>query len=118
MTHSDEAYEGERESGNERDPQDVEGDPQNLADHDDQRLMGTRLGCAAALKSADHEAVSDEVGFTLDGLGAMCAGHTRSAQAMFTVTLDTLIYRFYPDRNGRKRHYQSQERRGRSRSYR
>ena len=57
--------------------------------------------CAAALKSADHEAVSDEVGFALDGLGAMRAGHTRSAQAMFTVTLDTLIYRFYPDRNGR-----------------
>lgn len=32
----------------------------------------------------------------------MRAGHTRSAQAMFTVTLDTLIYRFYPETMTRK----------------
>ncbi|WP_433676886.1 hypothetical protein [Microbacterium gorillae] len=57
--------------------------------------------CAAVLEQADHEVVSDELGFALDGLGAMRAGHTRSAQAMFTVTLDTLIYRFYPDRKAR-----------------
>jgi hypothetical protein len=57
--------------------------------------------CAAVLERADQEAVGDEVGFALDGLGAMRAGHTRSAQAMFTVTLDTLIYRFYPDRAAR-----------------
>lgn len=57
--------------------------------------------CAAVLERADHESVSDELGFALDGLGAMRAGHARSAQAMFTVTLDTLIYRFYPDRKAR-----------------
>lgn len=57
--------------------------------------------CAAVLELADHESVSDELGFALDGLGAMRAGHARSAQAMFTVTLDTLIYRFYPDRRAR-----------------
>ena len=57
--------------------------------------------CAAVLERADHEAVSDELGFALDGLGAMRAGHARSAQAMFTVTLDTLIYRFYPDNKDR-----------------
>ncbi|MCP3424826.1 hypothetical protein NBM05_01955 [Rothia sp. AR01] len=57
--------------------------------------------CAAVLERADHEVVSDELSFALDGLGAMRAGHARSAQAMFTVTLDTLIYRFYPDRKAR-----------------
>ena len=57
--------------------------------------------CAAVLDRADHEAVCDELGFALDGLGAMRDGHVRSAQAMFTVTLDTLIYRFYPDRKAR-----------------
>lgn len=57
--------------------------------------------CAAVLERADHEAVSVEISFVLDGLGAMRAGHVRSAQAMFTVTLDTLIYRFYPDRKDR-----------------
>ncbi|KUP28166.1 hypothetical protein [Kocuria rhizophila] len=57
--------------------------------------------CAAVLEQADHETVSDELSFALDGLGAMRAGHARSAQAMFTVTLDTLIYRFYPDRRAR-----------------
>lgn len=57
--------------------------------------------CAAVLERADHEAISGEVSFALDGLGAMRAGHPRSAQAMFTVTMDTLIYRFYPDRKAR-----------------
>ncbi|WP_238692233.1 hypothetical protein [Rothia koreensis] len=57
--------------------------------------------CAAVLERAEHEAISDERSFALDGLGAMRAGHARSAQAMFTVTLDTLIYRFYPDRKAR-----------------
>ena len=46
--------------------------------------------------------VGDELGFALDGLGAMRAGHFRSAQAMFTVTLDTLIFRFYPDQADRR----------------
>lgn len=57
--------------------------------------------CAAVLERTDHEAIRGEVGFALDGLGAMRDGHVRSAQAMFTVTLDTLIYRFYPDRKTR-----------------
>lgn len=58
--------------------------------------------CASVLEGAGHEAVRDDVRFALDGLGAMRAGHTRSAQAMFTVTLDTLIYRFHPETMTRK----------------
>ena len=58
--------------------------------------------CAAVLERADRAVVGDELGFALDGLGAMRAGHSRSAQAMFTVTLDTLIYRFYPDQTLRR----------------
>lgn len=58
--------------------------------------------CAAVLEHADRAVVGDELGFALDGLGAMRAGHSRSAQAMFTVTLDTLIYRFYPDQAARR----------------
>ncbi len=58
--------------------------------------------CAAVLERADHAVVGDELGFALDGLGAMRAGHSRSAQAMFTVTLDTLIYRFHPDKTARQ----------------
>lgn len=53
--------------------------------------------CAAVLERSDHQVISDEIGFVLDGLGAMRSGYVRSAQAMFTVTLDTLIYRFYPE---------------------
>lgn len=52
--------------------------------------------CEAVLEGAQHPAVRDEVAFTLDGVGAMRAGHTKSAQALFTVTLDSMIYRFYP----------------------
>lgn len=57
--------------------------------------------CAAVLEDARGGVVGGAVEFALDGLGAMRAGHTRSAQAMFTVTLDTLIYEFYPDRKDR-----------------
>lgn len=57
--------------------------------------------CEAVLAGAEHPAVRDEVLFARDGLGAMRAGHTRSAQALFTVILDTLIHRFYPDRETR-----------------
>lgn len=57
--------------------------------------------CEAVLGGALHPAVRDEVAFTLDGIGAMRAGHTKSAQALFTVTLDSMIYRFYPDRTVR-----------------
>lgn len=58
--------------------------------------------CAAVLEQADRAVVGDEIGFAFDALGAMRAGHPRSAQAMFTVTLDTLIYRFYPDQAARR----------------
>ncbi|PHP53233.1 hypothetical protein [Actinomyces ruminis] len=58
--------------------------------------------CAVVLERADHEVISDELNFVLDGLGAMRAGYVRSAQAVFTVVLDTLIYRFYPDREERR----------------
>ncbi|MCK7675742.1 hypothetical protein [Corynebacterium pygosceleis] len=58
--------------------------------------------CATVLEQANHDVVGDELEFVLDGLGAMRSGHFRSAQAMFTVTLDTLIYRFYPDQAARR----------------
>lgn len=58
--------------------------------------------CATVLERIDPTLVGDEMGFALDGLGAMRAGYPRSAQAMFTVTLDTLIYRFFPDQSARR----------------
>lgn len=58
--------------------------------------------CATVLERANRDVVGDELKFVLDGLGAMRSGHFRSAQAMFTVTLDTLIYRFRPDRAARR----------------
>ncbi|GAT73014.1 hypothetical protein MHM582_1494 [Microbacterium sp. HM58-2] len=71
------------------------------------RILGECFGtlmddCEAVLANITHPALREEVAFALDGLGAMRSGHTRSAQAMFTVTLDTLIYAFYPDRNERR----------------
>ncbi|MBN6750019.1 hypothetical protein [Micrococcus luteus] len=59
--------------------------------------------CAAILENAERDVIGDELLFALDGLGAMRSGHTRSAQAMLTVTLDTLVYRFHPDRNKRSK---------------
>lgn len=58
--------------------------------------------CATVLEQANRDVVGDELKFVLDGLGAMRSRHFRSAQAMFTVTLDTLIYRFYPDQAARR----------------
>lgn len=58
--------------------------------------------CATVLEQASRDVVGDELEFMLDGLGAMRSGHFRSAQAMFTVTLDTLIYRLYPDPSARR----------------
>ncbi|GAA4816426.1 hypothetical protein [Tomitella cavernea] len=58
--------------------------------------------CSVVLEQVDGAVIGDELRFALDGLGAMRAGHARSAQAMFTVTLDTLIYRFYPDQAARR----------------
>lgn len=44
----------------------------------------------------------DELAFIDDAIGAMRAGFTRSAQAMLTSVLDTLIRRFVPDPNVRR----------------
>ncbi|MCK2199657.1 hypothetical protein [Corynebacterium callunae] len=53
--------------------------------------------CEKVLTESHAEIVSDQVNFVLDGIGAMRAGYVHSAQALFTVTLDTLITRLYPD---------------------
>lgn len=58
--------------------------------------------CAALLDMCTNPIVDTEVHFIQDGIGALRAGHHASAQAIFTVTLDTLISRFYPDRQKRK----------------
>jgi len=58
--------------------------------------------CAAVLEEIEHQTNGEEIDFVLDALHAMKAGYHRSAQAMLTVTLDTLIYRFYPDKNIRR----------------
>lgn len=54
--------------------------------------------CVAVLGASGSRDVQEEVRFALDGVGAMRSGHYRSAQAMFTVILDTLVSRFYPDK--------------------
>lgn len=58
--------------------------------------------CVAVLEAVSSEIVADEVNFVLDGVGAMRAGHHRSAQALFTVTLDSLIPRLHSDINTRR----------------
>ena len=58
--------------------------------------------CAAVLEEIGNQTDGKEIDFALDALHAMKAGYHRSAQAMLTVTLDTLIYRFYPDKNIRR----------------
>lgn len=52
--------------------------------------------CAEVLEAVTSEAVLDDARGTLDGIGAMRAGYLRPAQTMFTVTLDSLIYRHFP----------------------
>lgn len=58
--------------------------------------------CSAVLEQVNHPAVTNELGFVLEGLGAMRAGYTCSAQALFTVTLDTLISHLYRNQQARK----------------
>ena len=58
--------------------------------------------CAAVLEEIDHQTGGKEIDFALDALQAMKAGYHRPAQAMLTVTLDTLIYRFFPDKDTRR----------------
>lgn len=54
------------------------------------------------LDTCSDPITSTEVHFVRDGIGALKAGHHAAAQAIFTVTLDTLISRFYPDKTERK----------------
>lgn len=58
--------------------------------------------CVVVLESAAGTLAEEEAGFALDASETMCAGHPKSAQAMLTVVLDTLISRFYPDKTVRK----------------
>lgn len=59
--------------------------------------------CAALIDTCTDPALATEVHFIQDGIGALRAGHHASAQAIFTVTLDTLISRFYPDKETRRK---------------
>jgi hypothetical protein len=59
--------------------------------------------CAALVARCTVPAVATEVHFIQDGIGALRTGHHASAQAIFTVTLDTLISRFYPNKDTRKK---------------
>jgi hypothetical protein len=47
--------------------------------------------CEVVLADCSAPITATEVEFTLDGLGALHAGHYKAAQALFTVTLDTLV---------------------------
>lgn len=57
--------------------------------------------CEAVLEQVDHPDVETEVEFALDGVAALRGGHTRAAQAFFTLIFDTLIFRIYPERKVR-----------------
>lgn len=59
--------------------------------------------CTAVIDSCDDPLVATAVHFVRDGLGALVGGHHASAQAIFTLVLDTLIMEFYPDREQRKK---------------
>lgn len=58
--------------------------------------------CEAVLQQANRPGVQSEVEFALNGVAALRDGHTRAAQALFTLIFDTLISRFFPDQNVRK----------------
>lgn len=57
--------------------------------------------CEAVLEQVGHPDVETEVEFALDGVAALRGGHTRAAQAFFTLIFDTLIFRIYPERKVR-----------------
>mgnify|MGYP000044072817 CR=1 FL=1 len=61
------------------------------------------VDCAAVIDRATDPVVADAVHFVRDGLGAIRGGHHASAQAIFTLVLDTLIMDFYPEREDRKK---------------
>lgn len=58
--------------------------------------------CTSVIEAVSKGWVGDELAFVDDAIGAMQAGFTRSAQAMLTSVLDTLIRRFVPDPNVRR----------------
>jgi hypothetical protein len=58
--------------------------------------------CAEVLAGCTSEDVREFVEFAHDGLRALNAGAHRSAQALFTVTLDTLITALAPNRQQRQ----------------
>lgn len=58
--------------------------------------------CTAVIDACDDPIVATAVHFVRDGLGALGGGHHASAQAIFTLVLDTLIMEFYPNREQRK----------------
>lgn len=53
--------------------------------------------CVCILETVAEDWDGDELSFIVDAIGAMRAGFVRSAQAMLTAVLDTLIRRFVPD---------------------
>lgn len=53
--------------------------------------------CVSILEARAEDWDGDEIAFIVDAIGAMRAGYVRSAQAMLTAVLDTLIRRFVPD---------------------
>ncbi|OLT39527.1 hypothetical protein BJF86_08355 [Serinicoccus sp. CNJ-927] len=59
--------------------------------------------CTAVIDGSDDPMLATAVHFVRDGLGALRGGHYASAQAIFTLVLDTLIMEFYPDRDQRRK---------------
>lgn len=59
--------------------------------------------CENVLSTCSEPITATEVQFTLDGLGALHAGHYKAAQALFTVTLDTLVAKLLQARFGLKK---------------
>jgi hypothetical protein len=58
--------------------------------------------CSTLLERCTDPLVKTEVHFVEDGLGALRGGNYASAQAMFTLTLDSLIQGLYPARQERQ----------------
>lgn len=59
--------------------------------------------CTSVIDGCDDPMVATAVHFVRDGLGALDGGHHASAQAIFTLVLDTLIMEFFPDREQRRK---------------
>ncbi len=59
--------------------------------------------CTTVIDGCDDPMVATAVHFVRDGLGALGGGHHASAQAIFTLVLDTLIMEFFPDREQRRK---------------